>query len=364
MSKRNYYEVLGVRRNATPEEIKKAYRRLAFELHPDRNPGNKEAEERFKDLNEAYAVLSDSEKRDAYDRYGTASVPTGFEGFDFGEGFGSLFDLFEGFFETSRRRSASQRGADLKYHLDISFEEAAFGVVKEIVVPRMEVCETCRGSGAKAGTGPTPCRGCRGSGQVRYSQGFLTISQTCSHCRGEGYVIEHPCRECRGTGRTRVERTISVKVPPGVETGTRLKIAGEGELGFQGGISGDLYIVIEVKDHPFFTRHGEDISCEVPVSFVQAALGAEIQVPTLEGMAKLEIPPGTQSGSEFRLKGKGFPSLNGYGRGDLVVKVVVEVPTRLTVKQRELLQEFAKLQDSEGTPMVKNFFKKVKKLFG
>lgn len=361
VSKRDYYEVLGVARDATPEEIKKAYRRLALELHPDRNLGSKEAEERFKELNEAYEVLSDPEKREAYDRYGSADL-RGFRDIDFG--FGSIFDdLFEGFFG-GRRWTAAERGSDLLYRLDISLEEAAFGTEKEIVVPRLETCSSCRGTGARAGTSRSPCRICRGTGQIRYSRGFLSVSQTCSACQGEGFVIENPCRECRGTGRAKVERTFFVRVPPGVKTGTRLKMAGSGESGFRGGTSGDLYVEINVKAHPLFERHGDDLYCEVPISFVQAALGAEIRVPTLEGMTKLKIPPGTQSGSEFRIPGKGFPSFKGHGRGDLVVRIFVEVPTNLTLKQRELLQEFARLQDGEGTPLTKSFLEKVRKLFG
>lgn len=366
MSKRDYYEVLGVSRDAGQEEIKRAYRRLALELHPDKHPGNKEVEERFKEINEAYAVLSDPEKRMTYDRYGTVSPPgpVGFEDFDLG--FGSVFeDLFEGFFGTgARRRTAAERGADLRYNLEISLEEAAFGTEREIIVPRLETCPSCRGTGARGGAQPSRCRICQGTGQVRYTRGFLTVAQTCSACRGEGFVVEHPCPECRGTGRAKVERALSLKIPPGVETGTRLKIAGEGEAGFRGGPRGDLYVVVTVKEHPLFTRRGTDLFCEVPVSFVQAALGAKLQVPTLHGMTTLKIPPGTQSGTEFRLEGKGLPSLKGYRHGDLIVRVIVEVPTHLTPKQRQLLEEFAKLQDGHGTPMVTSFLEKVKNLFG
>jgi molecular chaperone DnaJ len=364
MSKRDYYEVLGVSREATQEEIKRAYRRLAHQYHPDKNPGDKSSEERFKELSEAYEVLSSPEKRAAYDRFGTAGTPGfGFEGFgDFS--FGSAFeDLFEGFFGgTSRRRAA--RGADLRYNLEITLEEAVHGAEKEITIPRLETCATCRGSGARPGTSPTACRACRGTGQVRFSQGFLTISQTCSACRGEGRVIEQKCRDCRGTGRARVDRLLTVKIPAGVETGTRLKLSGEGEAGYRWGDQGDLYVVITVQPHPLFARQGDDLYCEVPISFAQAALGAEIDVPSLSGMTRLRIPPGTQSGTEFRLRGKGVPSLRGHGRGDLVVRVIVEVPTRLTAKQRELLEAYAQLENGDRSPLAQSFFEKVRTLFG
>jgi molecular chaperone DnaJ len=371
VSRRDYYEVLGVSRDATPEEVKKAYRRLALQYHPDKNPGNKQAEERFKQIGEAYDVLSSPEKRAQYDRFGTVGGPPGFEGFGgFGPDFGQVFeDIFEGFFgggpRAGRRGGAAHRGADLRYNLEISFEEAAAGAEKSIAVPRLEACEACGGTGAKPGTKPSQCRACRGAGQVRYSQGFLTVSQTCGTCRGEGWVIETPCRDCRGTGRARTERTVTVKIPAGVETGTRLKLTGEGESGTRGGAPGDLYVVISVQEHPLFVRQGDDLLCEVPIGFPQAALGAEIEIPTLTGPTKLRIPPGTQSGREFRLRGKGFPNVRGYGRGDLLVRVVVEVPTRLTPRQRELLEELAQASpDGEGTPLIQGFFEKVKALFG
>lgn len=363
MNKRDYYQVLGVGQDAGPEEIKRAYRRLAHKYHPDKNPGDKTSEELFKEATEAYEVLANPEKRASYDRFGLAGEGARFAGFGDG-GFGSVFeDLFEGFFGGSPRRATS-RGADLRYNLEISLEEAVLGAEKEITIPRLEPCAACRGSGAKPGTTPTTCRSCRGSGQVRYSQGFLTISQTCSACRGEGRVIEHHCRDCRGTGRSRIDRSLTVKIPAGVETGTRLKLAGEGEAGLRWGDRGDLYVVIEVQEHPLFARRGDDLYCEVPVSFVQAALGAELEIPSLSGMTKLKIPPGTQSGSEFRMRGKGVPSLRGHGRGDLVVKIMVEVPTRLTAKQRELLEAYAELENGDGSPLVKSFFEKVKNLFG
>ncbi len=363
MSKRDYYQALGIDREASAEEIKRAYRRLAHQYHPDKNQGDTASEERFKEASEAYEILSNPEKRAAYDRFGFAGAGAGFEGF--GEaGFGTVFeDLFEGFFGGSSRRRTS-RGADLRYNLEISLEEAVLGAEKEITIPRLEPCGACKGSGAKSGTSPATCRSCRGSGQVRYSQGFLTISQTCSACRGEGRVIEQPCRECRGTGRSRIDRSLTVKIPAGVETGTRLKLAGEGESGLQRGDRGDLYVVIVVQEHPLFSRRADDLYCEVPVSFAQAALGDELEIPSLSGMTRLKLPPGTQSGSEFRLRGRGVPSLRGFGRGDLVVRIVVEVPTRLSAKQRELLEAYAQLENGDRSPLAQSFFEKVKALFG
>jgi molecular chaperone DnaJ len=363
--KRDYYEVLGVSPDASPEEIKRAYRKLAHAHHPDKNPGDTSAEDRFKEIGEAYAVLSDAEKRESYNRFGTAG--RGGEGFgDFDPGFGSVFDdIFEGFFggRTGRSTRSAHRGADLRYNLEIRFEEAATGVEKEIVIPRMEMCATCRGSGAKAGSQPVTCKTCRGTGQVRFSQGFLTVSQTCSRCRGEGRIVEHPCAACRGLGQTKAERTLTVKVPAGVETGTRLKLAGEGEAGVRGGGPGDLYVVIVVKEHPLFTRQGDDIYCEVPVSFTQAALGAQIEIPTITAKTTLKVPPGTQTGAEFRVRGKGFPNVRGYGHGDLLARIFVEVPTHLTAKQRDLLEQYAKLENGEGSPLVQGFWDKVKTLF-
>jgi molecular chaperone DnaJ len=363
--KRDYYEVLGVSSEASPEEIKKAYRKLAHAHHPDKNPGDTSAEDRFKEIGEAYAVLSDTEKRESYDRFGAAG--RGGEGFgDFDPGFGSIFDdIFEGFFggRAGRSTRSAHRGADLRYNLEIRFEEAATGVEKEIIIPRLETCATCRGSGAKPGSQPVVCKTCRGTGQVRFSQGFLTVSQTCSRCRGEGRIVEHPCSACRGLGQTKAERTLTVKVPGGVETGTRLKLAGEGEAGVRGGMPGDLYVVIIVKEHPLFTRHGDDISCEVPVSVTQAALGAQIEIPTISGRTTLKIPPGTQTGAEFRIRGKGFPNVRGYGHGDLLARIFVEIPTHLSAKQRDLLEQFAKLENGEGTPLVQGFWDKVKALF-
>ncbi len=363
--KRDYYEILGVSPDAGSDEIKKAYRKLAQTHHPDKNPGDQSAEERFKEIGEAYAVLSDAEKRERYDRFGTAG--RGGEGAgDFDAGFGSIFDdIFEGFFggRGARATRSAHRGADLRYNLEIRFEEAASGVEKEIVIPRLETCEACHGSGAKPGSQPIVCKTCHGTGQVRFSQGFLTVSQTCSRCRGEGRILEHPCAVCRGLGQTKAERTLTVKIPAGVETGTRLKLAGEGEAGVRGGPSGDLYVVVVVKEHPLFTRHGDDIYCEVPVGFTQAALGAQIDIPTISGRTTLKIPPGTQTGAEFRVRGKGFPNVRGYGHGDLLVRIFAEVPTRLTGKQRDLLEQYAKLENGEVNPLVQGFWEKVKALF-
>lgn len=364
-NKRDYYEILGVSPDASPEDIKKAYRKLAHAHHPDKNPGDTSAEDRFKEIGEAYAVLSDAEKRESYNRFGTAG--RGGEGFgDFDAGFGSIFDdIFEGFFggRAGRSTRSAHRGADLRYNLEIRFEEAATGVEKEIVIPRLETCATCRGSGAKPGSQPVVCKTCRGTGQVRFSQGFLTVSQPCSRCRGEGRIVEHPCSGCRGLGQTKAERTLTVKIPAGVETGTRLKLAGEGEAGVRGGVPGDLYVVIVVKEHPLFTRQGDDIYCEIPVGFTQAALGAQIEIPTIAGRTTLKIPPGTQTGAEFRIRGKGFPNVRGYGHGDLLARIFVEVPTQLTAKQRDLLEQYAELENGEGSPLVQGFWDKVKAIF-
>jgi len=368
VSKRDYYEILKVDRDATPEQVKKAYRKLAHQYHPDKNPGDKEAEERFKELSEAYDTLSQPDKRAAYDRFGHAGVGRAAEGFaDFGDvGFGGLFDdIFEGFFGTAgRRRGAGQRGADLRYNLSITLEEAARGLEKDVRIPRLDACAVCGGTGAKPGTRPKTCGACRGMGQVRFSRGFLSVSQPCQQCRGEGTVLEDPCRSCHGQGRVKVERSLSLKIPAGVETGTRLRVSGEGEAGIRGGGRGDLYVVIQVAEHPLFVRDGEDLLCEVPISFAQAALGAELKIPTLTGSTKLKVPPGTQSGAELRLRGQGMPSLRGYGVGDLRVRILVEVPTRLTARQRQLLEEFATLENGDGTPLSNRFLEKVRELLG
>ncbi|MBJ6725614.1 molecular chaperone DnaJ [Geomesophilobacter sediminis] len=365
--KQDYYETLEVNRNASDAEIKKAYRRLAVKFHPDKNQGDKEAEERFKEIGEAYEVLSDAEKRARYDQFGHAGVSGGgfsSGGFGAGSPFGDIFgDIFGDVFGARPRGSRGRRGDDLQYNLEISFEEAAFGVEKKIDIPYAKRCTTCNGSGAKEGTEPKTCPTCRGAGQVRFQQGFFSVSKTCSHCNGEGRVVETPCPACRGTGSVRDKKTISVKVPPGVETGIRLKLSGEGGQGTKGGTNGDLYVVISVREHPIFRREDNDVICEIPISISQAALGCEIEVPTLDGRVNLRIPEGTQSGTIFRMRGKGVPALQGYGRGDHLVIAKVETPTNLNQKQRDLLEEFARISGEDATPMRKNFFSKMMDLF-
>ncbi len=372
-NKRDYYEVLGVARGANEDELKKAYRRLAIQFHPDRNPGDKQAEERFKELNEAYQMLSDPERRAQYDRYGHAAFQGaqggGFSGFDFTQGFEEVFsDIFGDFFGTGRGRSRSRtrRGDDLRYDLEIEFEEAARGVEKVVKFQRLANCDECGGSRARGGaSGVRTCPNCRGTGQVRTQQGFFSIATTCGQCRGEGSIIADPCPKCQGQGRIRKHQSISVKIPPGVDNGSRLKLRGEGEAGFAGGPQGDLYVVIHVREHAMFARQDNNVVIEVPVSFAQAALGAEIEVPTLEGKVNLKVPSGTQSGKVFHLKGKGIVDLHGYGRGDQLVKILVETPRRLTARQRELLEEFAKLSGEDTHhPMAKGFVDKLKEMFG
>lgn len=373
MSKRDYYEVLGLHKNATETEIKKAYRKLALQHHPDKTQGCKESEEKFKEASEAYQVLSDPQKRTMYDQYGHAGPSQqGFGSDAFGGGFSSNFgdifgDVFSDFFGggTSSRRSRRQRGNDLRYNLEISFEEAAFGIETKIKIPKLASCETCGGSGARPGTSPETCSVCGGAGQVRSQHGgFFFINKTCSSCRGEGKKIANPCTTCAGSGKVKKVSTVSVKVPAGIDTGMRLRVSGEGEPGELGGESGDLYIVITVKEHPLFQRENNDIYCEVPISLVQAALGAELDVPTLTKKHQLKIPEGAQNGDKFCLKGKGFPSLQGYGKGDQYIIIRTETPTRLSSRQKELLQEFAEISDENSTPMHKGFFKKVKDIFG
>src|ERR1700694_2512021 len=343
--KRDYYEILGVARGAGEEDLKKAYRRFAIQFHPDRNPGDKQAEEKFKELNEAYQVLSDPEKRAQYDRFGHAAFQGqgagGFGGFDFTQGFEEVFsDIFGDFFGAgrSRSRSRSRRGDDLRFDLEIDFQEAARGVEKTISFHRLPPCDSCSGSGARSGAaGVRTCPNCRGTGQVRTQQGFFSISTTCGQCRGEGMIISDPCPKGQGQGRIRKHESLSVKIPAGVDNGSRLKLRSEGEAGYGGGPQGDLYVVIHVKEHAMFVRQDNDVIIEVPISFPQAAVGTEIEVPTLEGKVKLKIPSGTQSGKILRLKGKGIVDLHGYGRGDQLIKVSVETPRSLTARQRELL---------------------------
>ncbi len=354
MAKRDYYEVLGVSRNATEDEIKKAYRKLALQYHPDRNPGDREAEEKFKEAAEAYEVLRDPQKKELYDLYGHEGLKgTGFTGFrGFEDIFSTFSDIFEDFFgfgtgSRRRRQSHAQPGQDLRYDLTISFEEAAFGTEKEIEVPRSENCSSCKGTGVAPGTSRSECPYCHGTGQVTHSQGFLTISTTCSHCRGEGSFITHPCKECRGGGRVKREKKIHLTIPGGVDTASRLRIQGEGEPGFRGGPPGDLYVIIHTEPHEFFEREGDDIYCQIPISFPQAAIGTRLDIPTLEGTESLEVPPGTQSGEVFRLRGGGTKHLRGGGRGDQIIQVIVKTPTRLGKRQKELLEEFAKLSGEE-----------------
>ena len=345
MEDKDYFRILGVSRDASEEEIKKSYRKIAMLYHPDRNPGNKEAEEKFKLASEAYEVLRDPEKREIYDRYGIEGLKgtgfTGFRGFDdIFSAFGDIFEDFFGFGSPYKRRTRARQGADLRYDLKISFYEAAFGIETEIDIPKNATCEECNGTGAKPGTHPTQCPNCKGTGQVTRSQGFFTISTTCSQCHGDGKFIPHPCKECRGAGKVRKNKKIQIKIPPGVDMGSKLRIRGEGEPGERGGPSGDLFIFIYVEPHDFFSREGDEIVCQIPISFPQAALGAEMEIPTLNGKKTISIPKGTESGEIFRIKGEGFPKLKGYGRGDQLVQVIVKTPKNLTKRQEEILREF------------------------
>lgn len=366
--KRDYYEVLGVSRTATDEEIKKAYRKLAVRFHPDKNPGDREAEERFKEANEAYQVLCDAGRRSMFDRFGHAAFEQGGVGggFDFAGGFEDIIgDLFGDFFGTGRGgRARARRGQDLRYDLELGFEEAAFGCEKTVAIPRLSTCETCKGKGAKPGTAPKSCPQCRGSGQVRFQQGFFSIAKTCGHCNGRGSVIASPCAACGGSGAERRTHQLSIKIPAGVDSGSRLKLRGEGEAGANGGPPGDLYVLLQVREHTLFVREGTDIVCDVPVSFAQAALGTEIEVPTLGGSSKVKVPAGTQSGHTFRLKGQGIADINGYGRGDQIVRIAVETPRKLNARQRELLEEFARVSGEEVHPLSKSFLDKVKSVLG
>jgi molecular chaperone DnaJ len=364
MTKRDYYEVLGVARSAPPDELKKAYRRLALQHHPDRNPDDAAAEEKFKEASEAYAVLADESKRRQYDQFGHQAMggaPAGFQG-DF-QNVGDIFnDLFGDLFGAmgGRRGGRGQRGADLRYTHNLDLEDVLTGEEAAIEIPRMLRCEKCSGSGAKPGTQPERCGRCGGTGQAVFQQGLFRISRPCEACRGEGSVVRSPCTSCRGSGRTEGTKTLKVRVPAGVEDGMRLRVAGEGEAGLAGGSAGDLYVVMAVNPHPLFTREGPDLLVEVPVLFTQAALGAEIDVPTLEGRVKLKIPDGTQSGKTFRLRGKGVPSVNSSARGDLHVRIFVEVPSRMNAKQRALLEQFAAESGADVAPVTKGFLDKLR----
>jgi molecular chaperone DnaJ len=370
--KRDYYEVLGVARTATDVEIKSAYRKLAMTYHPDRNPNNPEAEEKFKELTEAYAILADSEKRSLYDRFGHAAVggsaggPAGFDPANFqdlGDIFGEFFGIGDLFGGGSRRRTRAQRGADLREDLNLEFDEAFFGAEKQVRVRRHEACDACRGSGAAPGKAPVQCRSCNGRGQVRYQQGFFSIARTCPTCQGSGSVITDPCPKCKGEGRLVRERNVEAKVPAGVEDGTRIRFTGFGEAGAFGGPAGDLYVVLHVKEHAFFEREGNDLYCVVPVSFPQVALGTEIMVPTMDGDYKLKIPEGTQSGTSFRIRSRGVPVLNGHGKGDLFVEIRVQTPGKVSKRQRELLNELGQLSPVENKPQRRSLLGRMKDMF-
>ncbi|MBC2834989.1 molecular chaperone DnaJ [Paragemmobacter straminiformis] len=377
MAKRDYYDILGAPRGASAEELKKAYRTKAKELHPDRNSDNPNAEAQFKEVNEAYEVLKDADKKAAYDRYGHAAFEGGMGGGgrggypggagngDFASAFSDVFeDLFGDFMGGGRGggggRSRAQRGSDLRYNLRVNLEEAFKGVQKTINVPTSIACDTCRGTGAEGGAEPVTCPTCSGMGKVRAQQGFFTVERTCPTCNGMGQIIKNPCRACGGAGRTEKERALSVNIPAGVETGTRIRLAGEGEAGLRGGPAGDLYIFIEVKDHPIFQRDGVHLFCRIPVSIGTAALGGEVEVPTIDGgKSRVKVPAGSQTGKQMRLRGKGMPALRGGGTGDMVLELAVETPVNLTARQRELLEEFERLSE-ENNPEGQSFFSKVK----
>ncbi len=375
MSKKDYYEVLGVNRDASDDEIKKAYRKLAMKHHPDRNPDNPKAEEHFKEAKEAYETLSDGQKRAAYDQYGHAAFEAGgmgggnpfgaagagAQGFDFSDIFGDIFGGNRG-----GNRSSAQRGSDLRYNLEITLEQAARGTETEIRIPTMAECETCHGSGAKAGTSPTPCTTCGGQGQVRMQQGFFSVQQACPRCHGTGKMIASPCKPCNGQGRIKKHKTLSVKIPPGVDNDDRIRLTGEGEHGINGGPAGDLYVVVHLKPHAMFQRDHNDLHCEMPISFSTAALGGEIEIPTLDGKASIKIPAETQSGRQFRLRGKGIKGVRSSTHGDLHCHVIVETPVNLTERQRELLREFEAINDKDSdrhNPRAKSWMDKVKSFF-
>ncbi len=374
MNKRDYYEVLGVGRDASDEELKKAYRKLAMQHHPDRNEGDARAEEKFKEASEAYAVLSDAGKRRQYDQFGHQGVGAGgADGFNPSggfSGFGDFSELFNDLFGAAgmggarrRSRGRGQRGADLRYAHEIDLDTVLKGEHSTLDLPKMMRCESCEGSGARAGTRPERCSHCEGSGQVTFQQGLFRMRRTCDVCRGEGVVVADPCPGCGGTGRREGQKTIKLRIPPGVEDGMRLRVAGEGEAGIAGGPPGDLYVVMKLRQHPLFERDGGDLHCEVPIAFTQAALGAEVQVPTLEGKVTMRIPEGTQSGKVMRLRGRGLPSVDSTTRGDQLVHVFVEVPSKLNTKQRELLERFAEETGNEASPRAMRFLDKLRDIF-
>jgi molecular chaperone DnaJ len=375
-SKKDYYEVLGLNRDASEEEIKKSYRKLAMKYHPDRNPDNPKAEEQFKEAKEAYETLSDDQKRAAYDQYGHAAFEHGggnagaggFGGAGFGDAFGDIFgDIFGGARQGGGQRNNVYRGADLRYNMEISLEDAAKGVESKIRIPVQSTCETCKGSGARPGTQPVTCGTCAGHGQVRMQQGFFSVQQTCPNCHGTGKMVKEPCPTCHAAGRVKQNKTLSVKIPAGVDEGDRIRLTGEGEAGVNGGPTGDLYVVIHLKPHELFQRDGGNLHCEMPISFTKSALGGEIEVPTLGGSAKMKIPAETQTGAVFRLKGKGIKPLRQSDHGDLMVHVVVETPVRLTEKQKDLLREFdlsTQADAGKHSPKNKSWVDKAKDFFG
>ena len=370
MAKRDYYEVLGVERGASDADLKTAYRKLAMKFHPDRNPGDKAAEHRFKELNEAYEVLKDGDRRSAYDRFGHAAFEQASGGPGFGAEFASSFaDIFDDFFGMGGGRrgrgSGRERGADLRYNMEITLEEAYCGKTAQVRIPTSVTCEGCSGSGAKTGTKPKACPTCGGQGRIRHAQGFFTLERTCPACQGRGQVIDNPCPSCSGSGRVTRERALSVNIPAGVEDGTRIRLAGEGEAGVRGGPAGDLYIFLALGAHPFFQREGADLHCRVPISMVLAALGGEIEVPTIDGNhSRVKVPEGTQSGRRFRLQSKGMPVLRSKQTGDMYIQVLVETPQKLSRRQRELLSEFERLSSQDTQPEAAGFFGKVKEFLG
>ncbi|SDY33152.1 molecular chaperone DnaJ [Nitrosomonas halophila] len=367
MSQRDYYEVLGVGRDADESELKKAYRKLAMKYHPDRNAGNAQAEDRFKEIKEAYEVLSDASKRAAYDQFGHAGLNAGASGMG-AQGFSDAFsDIFSDLFGMrGGGRNNVHRGADLRYNLEITLEQAARGTETKIRIPRMDVCDTCHGSGAKPGTSPKTCPTCNGQGQVRMQQGFFSIQQTCPQCHGSGKIITDPCHDCHGSGRVKRHKTMSVRIPAGVDEGDSIRLSGEGEAGVSGGQPGDLYVVIHLASHPVFQREGNHLHCEIPISIAAAALGGEIEVPTLEGHARIKVPAGTQTGKIFRLRGKGITGVRNHVTGDLLCHVIIETPVNLTARQKELLEEFEAISQKDGSrhsPKAKSWMEKAREFF-